>query len=52
MSNNKDEINEANFLSTQAKESKSFYEHTKIGYNYKLSNILASIGVAQLKSFK
>ena len=49
MSNNKEEINEANFLSTQAKESKSFYEHTKIGYNYKLSNILASIGVAQLK---
>ena len=49
MSNNKDEIEEANFLSTQAKESKAFYEHKKIGYNYKLSNILASIGVAQLK---
>ncbi len=49
MSNNKDEIEEANFLSTQAKETKAFYEHKKIGYNYKLSNILASIGVAQLK---
>jgi len=43
------DINEANFLSTQAKENKPFYEHKKIGYNYKLSNILASIGVAQLK---
>ena len=49
LSNNKDEINEANFLSTQAKENKPFYEHKRSGYNYKLSNILASIGVAQLK---
>ena len=49
VSNNLDDINEANFLSTQAKENKPFYEHKKIGYNYKLSNILASIGVAQLK---
>tara|TARA_B100000963_G_scaffold264724_1_gene232902 strand:+ start:14677 stop:15810 length:1134 start_codon:yes stop_codon:yes gene_type:complete len=49
VSNNLDDINEANFLSTQAKENKPFYEHKKVGYNYKLSNILASIGVAQLK---
>ena len=39
----------AKFLSTQAKENKPFYEHKEIGYNYKLSNILASIGIAQLK---
>ena len=49
VSNNLDDINEANFLSTQAKENKPFYEHKKVGYNYKLSNILASIGVAQLE---
>ena len=49
VSNNLNDINEANFLSTQAKENKPFYEHKKTGYNYKLSNILASIGVAQLK---
>ena len=49
MSDSISDINEANFLSTQAKENKPFYEHKKIGYNYKLSNILASIGVAQLK---
>ena len=49
VSNNLDDINEANFLSTQAKENKPFYEHKKVGYNYKLSNIMASIGVAQLK---
>ncbi|MDC3051360.1 aminotransferase class I/II-fold pyridoxal phosphate-dependent enzyme [Bacteroidota bacterium] len=49
VSNNLADINEANFLSTQAKENKPFYEHKKVGYNYKLSNILASIGVAQLE---
>ena len=49
VSNNSNDIDEANFLSTQAKENKPFYEHKKTGYNYKLSNILASIGVAQLK---
>ena len=49
LSDNLNDINEANFLSTQAKEDKPFYEHKKTGYNYKLSNILASIGVAQLK---
>ena len=49
LSDNLTDINEANFLSTQAKENKPYYEHKKTGYNYKLSNILASIGVAQLK---
>ena len=49
LSNSLNDINQANFLSTQAKENKPFYEHKKIGYNYKLSNILASIGIAQLK---
>ncbi len=49
VSDNPTDISEAKFLSTQAKENKPFYEHKKIGYNYKLSNILASIGVAQLK---
>ena len=49
LSDNPVDISKAKFLSTQAKENKPFYEHKKIGYNYKLSNILASIGVAQLK---
>ena len=49
VSDNSADISEAKFLSTQAKENKPFYEHKEIGYNYKLSNILASIGVAQLK---
>ena len=35
-------------LSTQAREPVSHYEHTEIGYNYRLSNILAALGRAQL----
>ncbi|WP_210502997.1 DegT/DnrJ/EryC1/StrS family aminotransferase [Nocardioides xinjiangensis] len=35
-------------LSTQAREPLPHYEHTEIGYNYRLSNILAAMGRAQL----
>lgn len=39
----------AKFLSTQARESTAWYEHKEIGYNYRMSNILAGIGRGQLK---
>jgi dTDP-4-amino-4,6-dideoxygalactose transaminase len=35
-------------LSTQAREPVAHYEHTEIGYNYRLSNVLAALGRAQL----
>jgi dTDP-4-amino-4,6-dideoxygalactose transaminase len=35
-------------LATQAREPAPHYEHTEIGYNYRLSNVLAAIGRAQL----
>ncbi|WP_246210559.1 DegT/DnrJ/EryC1/StrS family aminotransferase [Nocardioides piscis] len=35
-------------LSTQAREPVPHYEHTEVGYNYRLSNILAALGRAQL----
>lgn len=38
----------ARFLSTQAREPVAHYEHRHIGYNYRLSNILAALGRAQL----
>ena len=38
----------ARYLATQAREPVLHYEHTEIGYNYRLSNILAAIGRAQL----
>jgi dTDP-4-amino-4,6-dideoxygalactose transaminase len=36
------------YLATQAKQPVSHYEHTEVGYNYRLSNILAALGRAQL----
>jgi pyridoxal phosphate-dependent aminotransferase EpsN len=37
------------FLSTQAKDPMPYYWHTDIGYNYRLSNVLAAIGVGQME---
>ncbi|WP_018296182.1 DegT/DnrJ/EryC1/StrS family aminotransferase [Corynebacterium lubricantis] len=36
------------YFSTQAKQPVPYYEHTEIGYNYRLSNLLAALGRAQL----
>lgn len=36
------------YLSTQARQPAPYYQHTEIGYNYRLSNILAALGRAQL----
>ena len=36
------------FLSTQAREPAPHYEHKEIGYNYRMSNVLAALGLAQL----
>ncbi|MGE0444252.1 MAG: DegT/DnrJ/EryC1/StrS family aminotransferase [Vicinamibacterales bacterium] len=36
-------------LATQAREPAPHYEHTELGYNYRLSNILAALGLAQLR---
>ncbi len=49
VSNNKEWIDRAKFLSTQAKEPMPYYEHKEYGYNYRLSNVLAAIGVAQME---
>ncbi len=49
VSNDGDLIRRARFLSTQGRESKPWYEHREIGFNYGMSNILAGIGRGQLK---
>ncbi len=49
VSHNKESIAKASFLSTQAKEPHLHYEHKEYGYNYRLSNILSAIGVAQME---
>jgi dTDP-4-amino-4,6-dideoxygalactose transaminase len=38
----------ARFLSTQAREPVAHYEHRHVGYNYRMSNVLAALGRAQL----
>lgn len=38
----------ARYLATQARQPVAHYEHTDIGYNYRMSNILAALGRAQL----
>jgi len=48
-SDDKEFIDYARKLSQQAREDFSHYEHTEIGYNYRMSNILAAIGRGQLK---
>lgn len=49
VSNNKDYVDHARFLSTQAADKAVHYQHSQIGYNYRLSNILAGIGLGQLE---
>ena len=49
LSNNEEYILKAKKLSTQSRENKTYYEHKEIGYNYRMSNILAAIGVSQLR---
>jgi dTDP-4-amino-4,6-dideoxygalactose transaminase len=42
-------IEHARRLSTQAREPAPHYEHTELGFNYRLSNLLAAVGRAQLE---
>ncbi len=48
LSNDEDLTRRARYLSTQARQPALHYEHTEVGYNYRLSNILAALGRAQL----
>jgi len=42
-------IDKARFYATQARENVPHYEHLEYGYNYRMSNVLAAIGVAQME---
>jgi dTDP-4-amino-4,6-dideoxygalactose transaminase len=42
-------IEKARFLSTQARDDAPHYQHSEIGYNYRMSNICAAIGRGQLE---
>ncbi|MBI3181708.1 MAG: aminotransferase class I/II-fold pyridoxal phosphate-dependent enzyme [Myxococcales bacterium] len=49
VSHRKDWIDRARFLSTQARDPAPHYEHSQIGYNYRMSNLLAAVGRGQLR---
>jgi dTDP-4-amino-4,6-dideoxygalactose transaminase len=42
-------ISKAKFLATQSRDPAPHYQHSEIGYNYRLSNVLAGIGRGQLR---
>ena len=48
ISDDEELIKKARFLATQAREPKPYYEHKVIGYNYRMSNIVAGIGRGQM----
>ena len=50
VSTNRDWIEHARKLSTQAREPVAHYEHLEVGFNYRMSNLLAALGRAQLES--
>jgi len=49
VSKNKDYIDQARFLATQARDEAPHYQHSQIGYNYRMSNIVAGIGRGQME---
>ena len=49
VSNNEGYVSRARFLATQARDNAPHYEHTQIGYNYRMSNISAGIGRGQME---
>jgi len=50
ISDDKNLIEKARFLATQARDKASHYQHSEIGYNYRLSNVLAGLGRGQLET--
>lgn len=49
VSRNADVVRDARFLSTQARDEAPHYQHSKIGYNYRMSNLCAGVGRGQMQ---
>lgn len=49
VSNDEEAIKKARFWSTQSRENKKYYHHEELGYNYRMSNIVAGIGRGQMQ---
>ena len=49
VSDDKDLIGKVKFWATQARDLEVYYQHSELGYNYRMSNVLAAIGRGQLR---
>lgn len=49
LSTNEEWIKKARFLATQARDDAPHYQHSQIGYNYRMSNVCAGIGRGQME---
>ena len=49
ISNNEERIAKVKFWATQARDKARYYQHSELGYNYRMSNVAAGIGRGQLK---
>ncbi|MDY0278112.1 MAG: DegT/DnrJ/EryC1/StrS family aminotransferase [Acholeplasma sp.] len=49
VSNNEERIQKVRFWSTQARDKARHYQHSELGFNYRMSNVVAGIGRGQLK---
>ena len=49
ISDNKELIDKSRFLATQARDDAPHYQHSEVGYNYRMSNVLAGIGRGQME---
>ncbi len=52
LADNGDQARRAHYLSTQAKDDPIEYQHGAVGYNYRLTNLQAALGVAQLEQLE
>lgn len=49
VSNNKEKIEKSRFWATQSRDQARHYQHSELGFNYRMSNVVAGIGRGQLK---
>jgi dTDP-4-amino-4,6-dideoxygalactose transaminase len=49
VSNNEEKIEKARFWATQSRDQARHYQHSELGFNYRMSNVVAGIGRGQLK---
>lgn len=49
---NKEQLAHLKYMSTQCKDDSHFYIHNEVGYNYRMTNVQAAIGVAQIEKLE